>query len=73
MARGKLWEYAVLYHPKQKKDNAGNDITPASEIIVEPTRMLASQEKEVAIKASRAVPVKYDDMLDDIEIIVHPF
>lgn len=73
MARGRLFEYAVLYHPKQKKDNAGNDITPKSEMIVEPTRVLAENEKEVGIKASRAVPATYDEKLDDVEILVRPF
>lgn len=73
MPRGKLWEYVAMYHPKVKKDNAGNDITEPSVLIIGPTRILAVAEKEVAMKASREVPKEYDGKLDDVEILVRPF
>lgn len=73
MAKGQLFEYAVLYHPKPTKDPAGNDTTPKSEIIVEPVRLLAENEQEVSIKASRAIPEKYDALLHQVEILVRPF
>jgi len=73
MAKGQLFEYAVLYHPKPTKDPAGNDTTPKSTMIVEPTRILADNDKEVSIKASRAIPPTYDDKLELVEILVRPF
>ncbi len=73
MAKGQLFEYAVLFHPKPTKDPAGNDTTPKSEVIVEPTRILAENEKEVSIKASRAIPEKFDDKMELVEILVRPF
>ena len=73
MAKGQLFEYAVLFHPKPTKDPAGNDTTPKSEVIVEPTRILAENEKEESIKASRAIPEKFDDRMELVEILVRPF
>lgn len=73
MAKGQLFEYAVLFHPKPTKDPAGNDTTPKSEMIVPPTRVLAENEKEVSIKASRAIDPKYDNQLELVEILVRPF
>ena len=58
MARGKLYEYAVLFHPKPTKDPAGNDTTPKSTVIVPLTQILAESDKEVAIKAARAIDAK---------------
>lgn len=73
MARGKVFEYAVLYHPKQTKDTAVNDTTPARSIIVNPTQTMATNEKEVGLRASRAIPKDFDDRLDDCEVLVRPF
>jgi hypothetical protein len=71
--KGQLFEYAVLFHPKPTKDPAGNDTTPKSTMIVEPTRILAESEKEVSIKASRAISTDYDDKMELVEILVRPF
>lgn len=73
MARGKLFEYAVLYHPKEKKDSNGNVEDQASKLLVEPTRVVATDEKSVAIMASKKIPNEYDSKLDLVEIIVRPF
>jgi hypothetical protein len=73
MAKGKLFEYAVVYHPKQTKDTSGNDTTPPSVLIVPKSSTLATTDKEVGIRASRAIPVEYDDRLDDCEVFVRPF
>lgn len=73
MAKGKLWEFAVLFHPKMLKDNAGNDVTPPSVKIVPRTEMLAATEKEVALKGARAIPADYEDRLEDCEVLVRPF
>ena len=73
MAKGKMFDFAVLYHPKQTKDTAGNDTTPASQLIVKPQQTLAINEKEVGLRASRAIPAEFDDRLDDCEVLVRPF
>lgn len=73
MAKGQLFEYAVLFHPKPTKDPAGNDTTPPSEIVVPPTRLMAETDKEVSIKAARAIPEKYDNLAQFVEILVRPF
>ena len=73
MAKGKLFEYAVLFHPKPVKDAAQNDITPPSEIIVPTTVALFRDEKEAGLKASRSIPASYDDKLEFCEVLVRPF
>src|SRR3990167_7912074 len=54
----KLFEYAILYHPK---------------VIKPPEFVLAKDDKEVAIRASRAIPDEYLAKLDQVEIVVRPF
>lgn len=72
MAKGKLFEYAVLYHPKPSKEQNERGETPKSEIVVDLTSMLAVDDKQVGIIASRSIPEKFTDFLDDIEILVRP-
>lgn len=73
MAKGKLYEYALLYHPKPEKDAAGKDIQAKSSIIKVPVMVLANSPEEVGILASRAIPDEFIDKLEDVEIIVRPF
>lgn len=64
-----LFEYAVIYHPKKKKDE---EVAP-SELIIAPKFVLARTEKEVTMKATREIPEQYVDKLDSVEICVRPF
>jgi hypothetical protein len=48
-----LYEYAVLYVPE---DDDGKTLRSECRVLVEPTTMLASDEKTVAGMAWRAVP-----------------
>lgn len=73
MAKGKLFEYAVLYHPKTKKDPQGNEITKKSQLLGEVTRVLAENEQEVSILAARSIPEDHLTHLDEIEVVVRPF
>lgn len=73
MARGKLFEYAVLYHPKQTKEQNDRGEQPKSIVLLNPTSILAGSEQEVSIMAARSVPVEHVDHLEDIEIVVRPF
>jgi len=73
MAKGALFTYAVLFHPKPSRDVAGNDTTPKSEIIIKPTDVLAIDSKQAGMIATRLIPKEYDDRLDLVEVIVRPF
>ena len=74
MAKAKLWEYAVLYHPKPQRD-AGGHITKEekSALVIGPKVELAVTDKEVGMLAAKAIPDDYNDKLDDVEIIIRPF
>lgn len=73
MAKGKLFEYAVLYHPKQTKEQHDRGEVPKSVLVTEPTSILAGSETEVSILAARSVPAEHVDHLEDVEIVVRPF
>ena len=74
MAKGKLFEYAVLYHPKEKKDAAGNPLEDKKSIVVTPvTQVLATSDKEVGMLAAKAIPDEYNDKLEQVEIVIRPF
>ena len=66
----KLFQYAVLLHPVEKKDEVNEE---KSQIIVDLKSTLSLDEKAVVIKASREIPEKYLENLDRIEIIVRSF
>jgi len=71
--KGKLYEYAVIHHPKAKKDLAGNEETVKSAILTDVTRVLAASPEEVSILAARSIPPEFLDKLDQVEIVVRPF
>jgi hypothetical protein len=73
MAKGKLFEYAVLYHPKPTKEQNDRGETPKSEVLIDPTSCLAIGPEQVGVLASRAIPESHIDKLDDVEIVVRPF
>ena len=72
MAKGKLFEYAVLYHPKRKKEDVDAGNWPKSSVIVPPTTVIG-QEAEIPMIAARSIPTDYQDRLEDVEIVVRPF
>jgi hypothetical protein len=71
--KGKLYEYAVVHHPKAKKDVAGNEEPVKSKILTDVTRILAATPDEVSIIAGRSIPEEYLDRLEQVEIVVRPF
>lgn len=74
MAKGKLFEYAVIYHPKEKKAADGTPLDEKKSIIVQDiTRILATSDKEVAMLAAKAIPDEYNDKLEQVEIVIRPF
>jgi hypothetical protein len=69
----KLFEYAVVYHPKPTKDAQGNDTTPADVLVTPVSWVLAKSDKEVAIIAAKGIGDDYNDKLDQVEICIRPF
>lgn len=67
--KGKIFEYAVIYHPKTKKEE---EELP-SKLIVDVKRVVAGSDQEALILASREIPAEYMDKLDRVEIAVRPF
>jgi hypothetical protein len=71
--KGKLFEYAVLYHPKPTKEQNDRGETPKSVVLIEPRTVLAMDESQAAMLAARAIPETHVEKLDDVEICVRPF
>lgn len=69
----KLFEYVILYHERLSKKQEEDGKTPTSKILVDVTRVLAKDEREVLINASRQISEEYLDKLDRVEIAVRPF
>ena len=68
-----LFQFAVIHTPKQTRDANGNDTTKPSKIVIEPTHILAKDDKEVAMRAARQIPEEYMDSLDEVQVLVRPF
>lgn len=66
----KIFEYAVILQPKEDKDGI---ITEEGAIIVQPTTVLAKDEKQAALLAGRAIPENQIDKLDRLTLAVRPF
>jgi hypothetical protein len=73
MAKGKLFERAVLYHPRPTKEQRDAGETPKSVVVMKPDYILASSDQEVSIQTARALPEEYLAKLEDVEILVRPF
>jgi hypothetical protein len=70
MAKAKLFQYAVLKHPKKTNDSKEEGTTI---VLVQPTTVLAVDEKTAAIKVARAIPEAEIENLENIEIILQSF
>ena len=68
--KGRLYEYAVLYHPEPEEDGVKR---LKSELIVGVKQALVRSQQEAMILAAREIPEKYLDKLDEVEIAVRPF
>lgn len=67
----RLFQYAVILHKTEVKN--GKTEYVGAEVIVEPSTILAKNEKEVVFKATRLVPEDKATDPDNVEIIVRPF
>jgi hypothetical protein len=72
-SRDKLYQYAVIYHPKATKDQADIGERPKSELVTDITTILAGSEQEVGVLAARTIDDKYLARLADVEILIRPF
>lgn len=63
----KLFEYALLLHPKEK-DEKGK-----TTILKSPSTILAKDEKQAGMMIAREIPQEHMDDLERIDIIVRPF
>lgn len=75
MTKQKLFEYAILYHPRRAKKDEEEGIMKKSEIVISPKLVLANDLSEVQMVAAKDVPQKFFDenQLDCVEITVRPF
>lgn len=73
MSKGKLFEYAVLYHPRPTKAQHERGETPKSEVVIAPTTVLATSPEIAGTIAAREIPAEYVDKLEDVEVLVRPF
>lgn len=69
----KLYEYAIIHHPKTVKDAGGNETQGPDVLVKAPTFVLAKSDKEVAMRAAREIPETFLDKLEEVEICVRPF
>lgn len=70
MEKAKLFEYAIIWHPTEKQVR---DEDAKAKVIVPPSTMLASSDKQVGMKASMSIPVEYKDDIDQLQIVIRPF
>lgn len=69
----KLFEYAIIHHPKVVKDSSGNETQGPDMLIQEPKHVMANSDKEVAMRAAREIPDSFLSKLEEVEICVRPF
>lgn len=70
MAKGKLFEFAVIHHPKPAKKD--EEAAPST-VIVDVTRVLCADQNAAAMMAARAIPESFAGKLDEVEIALRPF
>jgi len=63
-----LFQYAVILH-KYDKDGAYED----SVLIIDPTVVLAKDQKDVLFKVTRLIPEEHATNPDNVQILVRPF
>jgi len=69
----KLFEYAVLYHPKATKAEKDEGAEPCSKLAIPPDVLLAANEQEAVMQVARLLPDHLMEKLEQTEIIVRPF
>lgn len=70
MAKPRLFQYAILFHPTAKY--ADGDQRP-SEVVIQPTTILAVDENAARMQAIISIPKEYQDKLEQLEVALRPF
>jgi len=73
MSKMKLFEFAVLFHPKATKEQKDAGEEPMSKVILSPDTMLAKDEKEAVMRVARELPEDLMPKLDQVEILIRSF
>lgn len=70
MAKSKLFQIAILWHPteKQIKENDSK-----SKVLLEPKTILSGDLNAAAMAAAMEIPAEMKKELDQIEVVVRPF
>lgn len=75
--KNKIFEFMLIHTPKDKDKKEMiveiNEEIKGLEFYTEVFRLIAKDEREALIKASRMIPEEYADKLDEVEIIIRPF
>jgi len=69
MSKMMLFQYAAILQPTKKEEETGEE----AKIIIEPTTILAKDEKVVTMKVVRKIPPEYESKLEHIDIVIRPF
>jgi len=67
--RATLYQYTIIWQPNDQESEAGKK----SEILVKPDIMLANDQNSAFIQASRQIPEKFLESLDQVDILIRPF
>jgi len=67
----KPYQFMVLYHEKIQQENKTDQIKTS--IIVDLKTILATDEKVALLQIAKTIPDKYNDQLQDVEIVMRPF
>lgn len=70
MAKAKMFQYAVLWHPTEKQEKEEG---LKSKVIIEPKTILSADQNNAAMAAAMEIPSDYKNQLDQIEIVIRPF
>lgn len=65
----KIFQYAAIYKPDEEESKKGE----RPQIIVPITECVASDEKAAMLIAARAIPEKFIDRLERVDVAVRPF
>lgn len=69
MAKSKLFQAAVLFHPTEAEAKEGKK----TEVLISPKDIVATDEKAAVFQVIREIDQKYADKFDQLEVIVRPF
>ena len=70
MAKQKIFQYAVLWHPTEKQEKEDG---AKSKVLIEPKTILSLDQASATMAAAMSIPNEYKEQLEQIEIAIRPF